>query len=350
MKKANGYGSVTKLSGNRRKPFIVRVTTGYTDTGQEIRKILGYFQTRKEAEIYLAKYNDNPNIGNSITFGQAYKMFEEARFDKISSSTVATYKFAWKYWEPLKDRNIREIKKSDLQKVLDNIELKSYSSKKQMKTVAIQIYKIAMENDFCEVNRGEMIELPRKNNLNDIKIFNEEEIEILWRNKFKDWVDSILFMLYTGDRVGEMLTLTKDKIDMKEKIIKWGNKTQAGKNKITPIHPALFPFILKRYNSSRSYLFEKEGQKISTDYYRKYIYYPLLEDLELPKLRPHSCRHYFANLCNKYISNKDSISRLMGHEDYSLTSNVYTSTDIELLRKSINNIPIGSYIDKAINK
>lgn len=31
MKLPNGYGSVAKLTGNRRRPYMVRITTGFTD-------------------------------------------------------------------------------------------------------------------------------------------------------------------------------------------------------------------------------------------------------------------------------------------------------------------------------
>lgn len=40
MKKANGNGSVSKLSGIRRKPYIARVTLGWDEsTGRQIRKL-----------------------------------------------------------------------------------------------------------------------------------------------------------------------------------------------------------------------------------------------------------------------------------------------------------------------
>ncbi len=31
MRMPNGYGGVSKLSGNRRKPFVARITDTYTD-------------------------------------------------------------------------------------------------------------------------------------------------------------------------------------------------------------------------------------------------------------------------------------------------------------------------------
>ena len=65
MKLPNGYGSVTKLSGNRRKPYLARVTLGWiTDeqTGKTVqnRVPLGTFKTKKEALQALAEYGANP--------------------------------------------------------------------------------------------------------------------------------------------------------------------------------------------------------------------------------------------------------------------------------------------------
>jgi len=36
MRMPNGYGSIIKLKGNRRKPYLVRLTKGFTDEGKQI--------------------------------------------------------------------------------------------------------------------------------------------------------------------------------------------------------------------------------------------------------------------------------------------------------------------------
>lgn len=65
MKQENGYGNITKLSGKRRKPYVVRGGATYNidlTTGKMIEKrpIIGTFATKREAAIKLAKYNENP--------------------------------------------------------------------------------------------------------------------------------------------------------------------------------------------------------------------------------------------------------------------------------------------------
>ena len=54
MKNPNGYGTVTKLSGNRRKPYIVKEGI----SGRQ--KPIGYAATREEGLIMLANYNNDP--------------------------------------------------------------------------------------------------------------------------------------------------------------------------------------------------------------------------------------------------------------------------------------------------
>lgn len=65
MRLPNGYGGVAKLSGNRRKPYVVRKTMGWhmdTEKDKLVQDILiiGYATTKAEALKMLADYNNNP--------------------------------------------------------------------------------------------------------------------------------------------------------------------------------------------------------------------------------------------------------------------------------------------------
>ena len=59
MKMANGTGSITKESGNRRRPWRARVTESF-DGGKQRFRTIGYYSTKKEALLALADYVQNP--------------------------------------------------------------------------------------------------------------------------------------------------------------------------------------------------------------------------------------------------------------------------------------------------
>ena len=80
MKLPNGYGSVTKLSRNRRKPYLARVTLGWIinkETGKAVqnRVTIGTFKTKKEALQALAEYGANPYDiqNNNMTLAELYE-------------------------------------------------------------------------------------------------------------------------------------------------------------------------------------------------------------------------------------------------------------------------------------
>lgn len=56
MKLPNGYGSVYKLSGNRRNPWVACVTIGYNkETRNQERRVIGYFPNKPKALNALAE-------------------------------------------------------------------------------------------------------------------------------------------------------------------------------------------------------------------------------------------------------------------------------------------------------
>ena len=59
MRNPNGYNSVYKLSGNRRKNYIARKTIGWNYNGKQLYQTIGYYETRAIALQDLAKYNKN---------------------------------------------------------------------------------------------------------------------------------------------------------------------------------------------------------------------------------------------------------------------------------------------------
>lgn len=122
MRMPSGYGSIIKLKGNRRKPFQVRVTKGFTDEGKQIYMYLGYYAKKDEALEALAEYNSSPYdiTKETITFSEVYEKWSREHFKKVSDSSIERYGNAYrKYCKSLYKMRFKDIRLTHLQGVID---------------------------------------------------------------------------------------------------------------------------------------------------------------------------------------------------------------------------------------
>lgn len=85
MRTPNGFGSVYKLSGKRRKPWCVRVTEEWNkETSHQKRIFLGTFKTKEEAEFFLNDYNSTGEFGSNVYF------ITDGEFIKIGKANNVT--------------------------------------------------------------------------------------------------------------------------------------------------------------------------------------------------------------------------------------------------------------------
>ena len=340
MRNPNGYGSVIKLGGKRRKPFAVRVTTGWDNNGKQIYKYLGTFATKKEAEHHLVHYNENPyNIEiQSITFLEVYEKWKNEKFETVGHSAQLGYIAAFKKSEPLHSIKFVDLKASHLQEIVLNPDVK-YGTKRKIKVLFNQLYNYAMKNDIVSKDYSKYIDIGKNTEENDRRPFTSEEIEKLWELvKEHEWIDTILIMIYTGFRIGELLEIKNSDVDLENRIVKGGLKTEAGKDRIVPIHSKIIDFIKERMNPENEYLIvNSKGEQMKYNNYYREKFEPLMEQLGM-KHKPHDTRHTFATLLSNAEANKTSIKKLIGHNSYTTTEKFYTHKDIEELRKAVEKI------------
>ena len=135
MKLPNGFGSIVKLSGNRRKPYAVR----------RHGKYLAYFATHDEALIYLADVNKQPDIiGSELTFAEIYRLEMAEHAAKISPKTVNGYKSAYQHCKALWPMKIKDIKVSDLQAVIAGCET-GQPTQKKVRQIMHNVYRYAVK-------------------------------------------------------------------------------------------------------------------------------------------------------------------------------------------------------------
>lgn len=328
VKNPNHFGTVTKLSGNRRKPYIVKEGL----SGRQ--KPIGYAATREEGLMMLANYNNDPwDIETEkITFQELYELWLEKRAVKLGDANRVSLKAAYIHCSKLNTLRYRQIRSYQMQECIDSCG-RGYSTQGAIKNLFGHLDRFAMELDIISKCYSDLLTsepIPETSK----KIFTDEEVSMLWENQNFPWIDSVLFFLYTGFRISEMIELQVSAIDFDMGTMQGGTKTAAGKNRIVPIHSKIQHIVRKRARQSKSgYLFEYNGKKLKQTHYRA-LWAEIMETLEMQHT-PHECRHTFRSRLDSAGANKVCIDRIMGHKSRGTGERVYTHKNIEELKLNI---------------
>ena len=341
MKNPNGYGSVSKLSGKRRRPYIVRITAGFDMEGRQIMKTLGYYETQAKAIKALADYNENPydiNL-NDITLKEILDRFMKNKKDMVEKSSLKSYKVWYNYLKPLYNKRIRDIRALELQNFINSLSYLSTGTLKNLKSFIRMLFKDAMEMDIITKDYSEFIKLPRHKPKIERKVFTDEEIALLWENVNElEYADVILILIYTGMRINELLKLPKENVNLEENIIIGGSKTEAGKNRIIPIHPKITPLVIKRMENKTEYLIPNRRKSNYYEYnnFRTKEFMAIMKQLGMEHTI-HDTRHTFATMISDVSDNESVITGIIGHTNINMTKK-YTHTSIEKMRKEMEKI------------
>lgn len=347
--RANGSGSVYKLSGNRRKPWVAAVTEKWTDEGKQIRKILGTYATRDEALKALSDFNESPFDLNRLTctFSDVYKAWSEWKFPTIKEKTIRNYKNAYSHCQPLWNMKFRLIKVDDLQNAVDNSGL-NYPSMGMMKDLFGQLFRYGLPRDYCKTNYAQGVDLKRHEGKNPNTIehtaFTSEEIEVLWTNADRDEVCKLVLMLiYSGLRAKEFLNLEKADVHLQEKYFDvTQSKTRNGIRSI-PIPDSVISFweyFLNRLPENDYLVTQKKRSYEEEKGYLAFLrtcYKPCMDRYGMNHLI-HDCRHSFISLLQLHEVSDVKLRTLAGHAGRSLAEKTYTHFELEALREEINKI------------
>ncbi len=348
MKMPNGQGSVYKKGGHRRKPYCVVVTTGYTDDGKQIRKVLGYTKTPTEGHILLGDYIKHPfDIDlRKIKFCEVWekvrnelKIYVESGDMSFSNLKGLTNAYE-NHLQPLHNEEIMNIKFMQMQDIITNAKKKNgqgnlgATAKGNMKTVCEKVFEYAIKKlEFPIKNIAQDLEIGKKESSEKHIPFTEQEIEILWQHQSNDLIKIILINIYNGARPNEIFTTTFDNIYLNENYIKTGSKTEAGKDRVIPIHPKVKPLYSYFYNKKTSYPFTTIFDKFN---YSKFSreYEKLMNDLNI-KHTPYDARHTFSTKMKRAKADEYILKRIMGHSIKDITESVYTHRTTDELYNEI---------------
>lgn len=372
MKLPNGYGSVTKLSGNRRKPYIARVTLGWTvdqESGKAIqnRVPIGTFKTKKEALQALAEYAANPyDIQNeNLTLQELYARWTQSYFSTLESeSSERTITSAWKYCHAIYGMRAKDVRARHIKGIMEDGYIirdrgkdkgKKISPtpgvKARIKSLFNLMLDYALEYELVDKNYARTFELSddiireREESKRGHIIFQDHEMDILWQNvgkvKFVDW---ILIQCYMGWRPQELATLELSAVNLEQWYMQAGMKTPSGKQRIVPIHSRIKDLVQRNYDYAlelgSTRLFNdpesrKGGMHITYDKYAG-RFDKVIEYLKLnPEHRPHDPRMTFITRAKKAGIDNNAVKAMAGHKIQDITESAYTDRDIEWLRSDL---------------
>lgn len=376
MKLPNGYGSVAKLSGNRRKPYIARVTLGWvhdkeTDKMVQNRIPIGTYKTKKEALQALAEYAANPyDIQNdNLTLAELYQKWTDDYFPTLGSeSSQRTIISAWRYCHAIHDMRVKDIRARHIKGIMEDGYIisdrgknaggktkASAGTKSRIKSMFNLMLDYALEYELIDKNYARTFDLShdiikeKEETTRGHIIFTDAEMQALWDHvdslRFVDW---ILIQCYMGWRPQELAKLKIENVHLEEGYVIGGMKTDAGKNRIVPIHSKIAILVKKNYDTATDlgseYLFNdpsavKGGMTITYDKYAG-RFTKIISALHLRKdHRPHDPRKTFITMAKKAGVDEYVIKRLIGHRITDITEAAYTERDVDWLRKELEKIP-----------
>lgn len=344
MKLPNGYGSVTKLTGKRRRPYMARITDGrvYDEELQGYklnRRVLGCYATKKDALQAIAMYNKQPYamVDSNITFGQIYERWQKQHYSKLSESTIRSREAALKYCAPLIDMRIRDIRTESLQAVIDACPHR-YATKKSICAVMHSVYNYAIQNNLADRDYADYISIEKSEPVIKREIFSDEEIELLWDWQAEWEVQILLILIYSGMRVNELLMRPKSDCNLSEGWIHVSNAKNKSSIRYVPIHSKIMHIIRKFYNQKSDWLVSTpSGSRVWYQGYNNRRL-PVINNRLGANHRPHDTRHTFATLGHRFGLDELTLKKIMGHTPDNITQKVYTHISIEDMKYEIEKI------------
>ena len=211
----------------------------------------------------------------------------------------------------------------------------SYSSVKKVRSLISLMEAYAGKIEAGGKNYASLLSLGRNHPVHPHKPFSRQKINRLWNELDYPGVDTVLVLLYTGMRVGEMLQLLKSDINHRQQLTRiTRSKTQAGIRTI-PIHHRIQPLINARLQTPGPYLITDQSGKPYS--YARYcaLWRKVMSLIHAEGHTTHDCRHTVATLLDNAGANETAKRRILGHAGGDVTERVYTHKGLRQLRKCI---------------
>lgn len=323
LKRANGTGTVYKLQGRRRRPWVA----------SKNKTIVGYYETKTAALEALNRLTGRSlDERYNMAFADVFEAWKLEHYKELTKSGQTQYDISFQIFSPLHKKKFRELRTADFQAVIDPHMKKTHSTVSKYKQLITQMSKWAIREELITTNFAAFVKLP-ENVKKEKEIFSDTDIEKLEADG-SEAAKIILMLIYTGMRIGELFSLPLE--DYHETYVVGGEKTDAGRNRVIPIRPegrGYFSYFATQATGTLL-LSGFTGDKVVANFRRR-NYYPLLDKLGIDRKSPHATRHTYASRARKAGMPPEILQKILGHADYNTTANIYVHTDLDELIRAV---------------
>ena len=371
----NGFGSIRYLGKGRRNPYAVHPPTCLDEKTGDITErppALCYVDDYRVGLAVLTAYHagtykpgyelsvkrelgQEAAIGsvtnrilsdyrkiygidaNKPTFSQVYERFYAEKFPeghRYSKATERSCRAAFGNCAELHDATFASLKYNDLQSVIDNCPLK-HASLELIVNLLHQMYRYAVMNDICKKDYSSGLKIKKADDDEKGVPFTIAELAVIYAARKDEIAEMLLIMCLSGFRINEYRDL---RVNLDEWYFQGGSKTDAGKDRIVPVHEFIKPMVSSRLERHGKLLPRGAGA------FRKDMNALLARIGVDGHHTPHDCRHTFSYLCEKFEVAENDRKRMLGHAFSDVTNKVYGHRDLGELRKQINKIDCDFFV------
>lgn len=356
-KKNDGIGSV--YYNKERKNWLASYTIIDNETKKE-KRVRKSFSTQEEAQRYLKiiQYQKGNEIfikNNSIPVFELMKLIQNRKLETNQISKIA-YNRLQSTLNVINNsevvhKDINNVTSEELQSYFNTLTYYSNSYISKIVEQFSQAFRYAMNKGFLLTNPMFDIIVPKSTKqdkvIRALTIEEQQKFTEYLINSSTDFVPyktAYLIELYMGLRIGEVLALKKENIDLLhnliyvnhtmtrdgdgKRIIGETTKTKAGIREV-PIPYNIKNDIAKQLQLADLHkdnlLFVSNAGTYADPVNANHVLKRICGSLGIHDVTSHSLRHTFATRCIEAGMRSVALQRLMGHSDVSITLNVYTS-------------------------
>lgn len=220
-------------------------------------------------------------------------------------------------------------------------------------TVVQSSLKLAHDLGYVPIYYGDKIRHPRtvEKKVDSLTVLEQRKIESYIRDSKRYKLYGIVICLYTGMRLGELLALKWDNVDMQraqinvvstcyyinnERII--DSPKTAHSLRTIPFPRQILPlFRTLRKHAKTEFVIEDNGMPICTRSYQR-SFELLLKRLKLEHKGFHSLRHTFATRALECGMDVKTLSELLGHKNPNVTLRRYAHSMLEHKKQMMNKL------------